>query len=206
MFTKCILEGDNVVNFLHNYTLTNCIVSADTLIKKPTAFLDNKGRVVTTGLFLSVDRKQASLLLLDEIREMLTQHLSSYAKFSRVTMTFTPFVQQELLEMTFCHAQGACSFPMPWLKKELSGCFTVNDLSLDLLGWIDRDKGCYLGQEIVSRLYFKQKVRKKFLACFSSPTHKHLSIFPEFLQAQEETLGVIDASILSSLEFVKTYQ
>jgi folate-binding protein YgfZ len=204
MFVRIDFLGKKVRSFLHNYTITNCLHSTQKGNNIPTAFLNKKGRVLATALLIELNDEKSRILLPEETCQLLIEHLAPYAKFSRITMVTHLDI---ILESSYCDPNVLCSLPMPWLKKKFSGCFTVSDLSLDLLGWVDRDKGCYLGQEIVSRLYFKQKERKKFLAIFQYQHYKDLSILPDGCIIKSGlTLGVIDENLKHSLVPVKTYQ
>ncbi len=50
---------------------------------------------------------------------------------------------------------------LPWIIAETTEQFIPQHLNLDQLGAIDFDKGCYPGQEIVARLHFLGKVKKR---------------------------------------------
>ncbi|CAL4322830.1 tRNA-modifying protein YgfZ [Buchnera aphidicola] len=50
---------------------------------------------------------------------------------------------------------------IPYITKKTSQKFLPQEINLDLFHGIDYQKGCYLGQEIISRVYFKRiKTRK----------------------------------------------
>lgn len=50
---------------------------------------------------------------------------------------------------------------LPWVTEQTKECFIPQHLNLDQTGVIDFDKGCYPGQEIVARLHFLGKVKKR---------------------------------------------
>lgn len=53
------------------------------------------------------------------------------------------------------------------LDPALSGSFTPEELSLDLLGAVSFTKGCYTGQEIVARMHYRGKARKRLFRFIS---------------------------------------
>ncbi|MFQ5609886.1 MAG: YgfZ/GcvT domain-containing protein [Woeseiaceae bacterium] len=58
---------------------------------------------------------------------------------------------------------------IPEIKRAQSEEFTAHMLSLDLLGAVSLDKGCYPGQEIISRTHYRGASRRR-LALFESDT------------------------------------
>ena len=56
---------------------------------------------------------------------------------------------------------------IPWVTGQLSSVWLAQDLNLDLTGALDWEKGCYLGQEVVARLHYrgKPKRRMKRVSC-----------------------------------------
>lgn len=50
---------------------------------------------------------------------------------------------------------------MPWFTESLQEQLTVHHASLDLIGGVDFDKGCYIGQEIVIRAHHRGAIKKR---------------------------------------------
>lgn len=51
-----------------------------------------------------------------------------------------------------------------WLPTVKQGAaYTPEELNLDLLGAVSFDKGCYTGQEIVARMHYRGKARKRLI-------------------------------------------
>ena len=50
---------------------------------------------------------------------------------------------------------------VPWLHPQTSGKFLPQELNLDRLGALSYDKGCYPGQEIITRLRYRGQVRRR---------------------------------------------
>ncbi len=50
---------------------------------------------------------------------------------------------------------------LPWILEKTSEQFLPQELNLDLIGGLSFDKGCYPGQEVVARVYFRQKLKNR---------------------------------------------
>lgn len=49
----------------------------------------------------------------------------------------------------------------PWLTTQTTEKFLPQMLNLDVIGGLDRQKGCYPGQEIIARLYFLGQLKRR---------------------------------------------
>jgi folate-binding protein YgfZ len=49
---------------------------------------------------------------------------------------------------------------IPWLTQETTEKFLPQMLNLDLMGALDYQKGCYPGQEIIARLYYRGELKR----------------------------------------------
>lgn len=58
----------------------------------------------------------------------------------------------------------------PWITIQTTEEFLPQMLALDIIGGLDYEKGCYQGQEIISRLYFRGQLKRRLylLSCISS--------------------------------------
>ena len=50
---------------------------------------------------------------------------------------------------------------IPWIEKATSGVFVPQYVNWESLGGINFRKGCYVGQEIIARLYYLGKVKRR---------------------------------------------
>lgn len=57
----------------------------------------------------------------------------------------------------------ACGVPFGGIDWVYGDTF-VHDANLDLLGGVDFDKGCYVGQEVVSRVHHRNSARKRIVS------------------------------------------
>lgn len=53
---------------------------------------------------------------------------------------------------------------IPWLNPPTSGEFLPQELSLENIGALSYNKGCYPGQEIIARLHFRGRVKRSLCA------------------------------------------
>ncbi len=91
------------------------------------------------------------------------------------------WIEQDLFE-TARIAAGICTFP-----TEINEAFNPLELSLnDALHW---DKGCYIGQEVISRLHTYQKLSKQLcLASVNEPDAELLKIGQSIIHS-DQTIG-----------------
>ena len=151
IFVEVVANGDKVLKFCNDYTVSSFNKTDEKTLFK-TAFLNKLGRVVSTAMVKIISQNTVIFVIPKENLDSLLEHLKIYAKFSRVslevrslTTEFSPYFDTDYI----------LESPMPWLNKTSVGMYTPSDLSLDVLGWVNFDKGCYLGQEVVSRMFFK---------------------------------------------------
>lgn len=137
-----------------------------------TAICDLKGRV-QLGLWLTRrDAQSFELICAEDQRETLQAHLKKYAAFSQVSVSVPeklyPIVLVDALAdfgredtaqwrewQQLMIAQGQV-----WITAETAGMFQPQELRLHQRGGVDYDKGCYLGQEVVARLWFKAQPKQ----------------------------------------------
>lgn len=199
-FTLLTLKGDNVLKFCHDYTVSS-FLGKEVGSVVPTAFLNKKGRVVATVIVFVDGRATLSLLLPTEVKTQLLDHLSLYLKFSKIDYEISQ-PSQDFSE--FIDLETVLDRPIPWIGAHSSALFTPSDLSLDNLKWVDFDKGCYLGQEVVSRMHFKVKKKKKFLALVEGDNIS--TVLPSCYDSCEQTLAVINDSVSHSQPLVTVHQ
>jgi len=83
------------------------------------------------------------------------------------------------------------------LQAEDSGRYTPQELNYDLLGHVSFTKGCYTGQEIVARMHYRGKAKKRLHAYIldsDTPPEKHEKI----LTQQGSSIGEVIQSFATS--------
>lgn len=59
------------------------------------------------------------------------------------------------------HLDAKTAAAMPRIYPQTSGIFLPHELCLDIYGAISFDKGCYTGQEIIARMHYRGKLKKR---------------------------------------------
>lgn len=141
-----------------------------------TAICDLKGRV-QFGLWLTrrtQDQSGSSFELICSADQLsaLQAHLKKYSAFSSLTLSPpTPLYPVVLLngladfgreDTAQWHAwqQHMIAQGQAWITAKTAGLFQPQELRLHQRGGVDYDKGCYLGQDVVARLWFKAQPKQ----------------------------------------------
>jgi folate-binding protein YgfZ len=154
-----------------------------------TACCNLQGRVIFITYVIMKNDKNFLLLISETIKKIVFSHLEKYAKFSKCTLSCIDAV-------------GATDWPpssrkqdilngIPNIYPETSEKIIAQRLNLHLIdGAISFKKGCYLGQEIISRLYFKGKL-KHHMYLGTLPNTAFLSLGGKILNDLGEDAGII---------------
>ncbi len=131
----------------------------------PTAICNLKGRV-HFGLWIKRGENGFFVVLSADLAEDFKAHIKKYGAFSKISLSEPAAVYPVVID-------GVPSFGDVnqnqqddwqklsietgnyWITKATSELFQPQELRLHQRGGVDFDKGCYLGQEIVARLWFK---------------------------------------------------
>lgn len=167
-FAQLTLQGEDAEKFLQGQITTN--VTKIGLSYQPTALSNLKGRI-DFGLWIKKqDENQFDLVVSSDCVESLQAHLKKYGAFFKFeTSTPTPIYPCVIAdEPTFSHKdehntaentqawmQSSIATGNYWIVAATQGQFQPQELRLHQRGGMDYDKGCYLGQEVIARIYFK---------------------------------------------------
>lgn len=124
---------------------------------------------------------------------------------ARYQLNTTPELAPELWEKLARQARPAGSACWDWLNvragmpvivPETQEQFVPQMANLDLIGGINFKKGCYPGQEIVARMHYLGKLKRRmYLAHIDSETHAGDEVYgacaPESDMAQAQPCGMI---------------
>ncbi len=163
-FSQITLQGKDAAKFLQGQLTVN--VAKLTATPLACAICNLKGRV-QFGLWASkIDDETFALIISDDCLTALQAHLKKYGAFSK-------FSTSEPIPVYPCVVDGVASFSGVacgdfntwaavsitqgnyWITADTSELFQPQELRLHQRGGVDYDKGCYIGQEIIARLYFK---------------------------------------------------
>lgn len=132
-----------------------------------TAICDLKGRI-QFGLWLNkLDAEHFELVVTQDQSDEFAKHIKKYGAFSKMTLTLVGEVYPTLTsdstsfaaEVTDISAwqQHAIAQGQAYICQATAHEFQPQELRLHQREGVHYDKGCYIGQEIVARLWFKAK-------------------------------------------------
>ncbi len=189
------LTGNDADKFLQGQITANTASISDTYL--PTAICNLKGRV-QFGLWIRRIADGFGLVLCADLADEFAKHIKKFGAFSKIALSapqpIYPVIIDERPSFGFDDMQADVAWQLLsiaqgnyWIDKEASEKFQPQELRLHQRGGVAYDKGCYLGQEIVARLYFKASP-KAYL-------HRVASADVEFFatQAEEHHLDVVNA-------------
>ena len=172
------MSGKDVLTFLNNQVISNLKQLPD--CPKLTAICNPKGRILFTLIlqqsditYVAVDTSLSDNFLqyvnmrrfrmdikINKSAAMLAiNHADKHPKLSADAL----FTEDSDLPVADADDFWLFMFKtgLPWITTQTTEAFIPQHLNLDQLGVIDFDKGCYPGQEIVARLHFLGKVKKR---------------------------------------------
>lgn len=167
-FAALTLQGTDAEKFLQGQLTLDVSKLELEGRRLPTAICDLKGRV-QFGLWIMRRAEDAfELIVSADLLDNLLKHLKKYGAFSKITfsapMTLAPAVihgqadfEVEARSDELEWQQIAVANGQAWITAATSGLFQPQELRLHQRDGVHYDKGCYLGQEIVARLYFRAK-------------------------------------------------
>lgn len=164
-FSVFSLTGDGAAEFLQGQITADVNQLTDTYT--PTAICNLKGRV-DFGLWIQKQSETAfDMVIAADCADAFAAHVKKYGAFSKITLSEAKpiCVALENNTPTFSETKESAS-ETEWLSasiaqgnaiitQELRGECQPQELRLHQRGGVHYDKGCYLGQEVVARIWFK---------------------------------------------------
>lgn len=163
-FTQFTLTGKDADKFLQGQLTANTAKITDRFLA--TAICNLKGRVAF-GLWIKRTDDGFNLVLAEDLADDFKAHIKKYGAFSKIALSDpTPiypcvvdglptFLDDENDKDWVNFAKISLTQGNYWLTHATAELFQPQELRLHQRGGVDYDKGCYLGQEIVARLWFK---------------------------------------------------
>ena len=158
------LTGKDAAKFLQGQLTIN--VNKLNTTAQATAICNLKGRV-QFGLWVKQQTDDNFLIITSaDCLTDLIAHIKKYGAFSKITISepseIYPSIINGLPDFDEKPSQGfddwaklSICLGNYWITAKTSQLFQPQELRLHQRGGVDYDKGCYLGQEIIARLYFK---------------------------------------------------
>ncbi|WP_130802360.1 YgfZ/GcvT domain-containing protein [Acinetobacter ihumii] len=165
-FVSFSLQGVDAQKFLQGQVTINVEALVENTTRY-TAICDLKGRI-HFGLWLKKQSAESfQIVTTQDQSEEFAKHIRKYGAFSKMKLEDTGMVFPTLIEtssefssietdVTAWQLQ-AIEAGQAWIAQNTEHEFQPQELRLHQRESVHYDKGCYLGQEIIARLWFKAK-------------------------------------------------
>ena len=165
-FSSFILIGVDALKFLQGQVTVNVEALAENTTQY-TAICDLKGRI-HFGLWLTKrNPEHFEIVTTQDQSEEFAKHIKKFGAFSKMQLetigTVYPTIQgnqtefsTEVTDLNAWQLQ-AIDAGQAWIQASTAEVFQPQELRLHQRDGVHYDKGCYLGQEVVARLWFKAK-------------------------------------------------
>ena len=165
-FSRITLQGADAEKFLVGQVTVD-VTKLDASHYQATSICDLKGRV-HFGIWLKrYSAESIEAVIANDQVDALQAHIKKYGAFSKFTLDAAQpiYLAIEDDKTTFSHTDQGVSLEQwqhtavtqgqAWISAQTSGLFQPQELRLHQRGGVNYDKGCYLGQEIIARLWFR---------------------------------------------------
>lgn len=167
-FCQFVYQGVDAATFLQGQLTVN--VTKLTAHWQATAICDLKGRI-QFGLWLKRVADDAFTIVISaDLADAFMAHVKKYGAFSKAVLStpqpvYPAIINGQALFTADATQQAdavdwqktAILHGQAWISQATAHLFQPQELRLHQRGGVDYDKGCYLGQEIIARLWFKAK-------------------------------------------------
>lgn len=147
------------------------------------AICNRQGRVMAIFWAIKIDDETFHLLMPSCIAEKIQKHLQIFIFRSKVTINLDSPSEEDLATLP----KGLV---IPWITAQNSEEYVAQMLSLDLLDAINFKKGCYTGQEIIARMQYLGK-HKRRLALVEAKDPSDLTVNATLLTEDGKDAGTI---------------
>lgn len=183
---RLTLEGPDTIGFLER--LITCHVDDMSAgAARPGALLTPQGKIIADFLATRTD-EGCTLDTSPLIAATLEKRLKLFRLRAEISIERTDLPNPSYDDTTRI-AAGRAAFGHDFHEAEVF----PTDINLDLLGGIDYKKGCFVGQEVVSRMKRRGKIRKRTVSLSSGGTGSEL-IPGDDIQAGDRKLGRITSA------------
>ncbi|WP_312969363.1 CAF17-like 4Fe-4S cluster assembly/insertion protein YgfZ [Acinetobacter gerneri] len=165
-FSSFTLNGTDAQKFLQGQVTLNAEAMPEN-VSRYTAICDLKGRI-HFGLWLKkINAESFFIVTTQDQAEEFAKHIKKYGAFSKMKLEETGAVFPSLNADTtdFSESESdisaweiaAIQNGQAYIDQAIEGVFQPQELRLHQREGVHYDKGCYLGQEVIARLWFKAK-------------------------------------------------
>lgn len=170
IFNIITVTGPDSFKFLQSQ-ITADIAEIDKTPKIPrlSAYCNRQGRVISVFYVIKESNDHYVLLTIGNTGEKLNSKIKKYAVFSKIEIKCITDIKDyaaQLDELKNNYELDLDSnfyftHKIPILTELLSEQYLPDNLNLLELNAVSLKKGCFLGQEIIARVYYKGKTKKK---------------------------------------------
>ena len=165
-FTSFTLNGVDAQKFLQGQVTLNTEALAENLTRY-TAICSLKGRILF-GLWLKkINAESFEIVTTQDQAEEFSKHIKKFGAFSKMKLEQVgqvfPILNGDTTDFSTTETDiaawqlQAIEAGQAWIEAATSQEFQPQELRLHQREGVHYDKGCYLGQEIIARLWFKAK-------------------------------------------------
>lgn len=165
-FTLFTLNGVDAQKFLQGQVTLNAEALAENLTRY-TAICSLKGRI-QFGLWLKkISPESFEIVVTDDQAEEFAKHIKKFGAFSKMKLEQVgrvfPTLNGDSTDFSNTETDiaawqlQAIEAGQAWIEATTAQEFQPQELRLHQREGVHYDKGCYLGQEIIARLWFKAK-------------------------------------------------
>lgn len=181
-------QGADAEKFLQGQV--TCNVSKITDVFLQTAICDLKGRIHFSLWLRRHDADGFDVVVPSNVADEFANHIRKFGAFSKATLNHvgTVYAVFQGNQIKFTPEQHdatwqkqAISLGEAWIDQNSQHLFQPQELRLHQRRGVDYDKGCYLGQEVVARLWFKAQPKQWLHAIKSTSSRLPPVSIGEFL-------------------------
>ena len=165
-FSSFTLIGVEALKFLQGQVTVNAEAMAEN-VSQYTAICDLKGRI-HFGLWLKKrNPEEFEIVTTQDQAEEFAKHIKKYGAFSKMKLeqvgTVFPTLNGTTTDFSDSETDisaweiSAIQHGQAYINQAIEGLFQPQELRLHQRNGVNYDKGCYLGQEVIARLWFKAK-------------------------------------------------
>ena len=165
-FSSFTLIGVDAIKFLQGQVTVNVEALAENTTQY-TAICDLKGRI-HFGLWLKkINPEHLEIVTTQDQAEEFAKHIKKYGAFSKMKLEETgqvfPTLNGSTTDFSATETDisvweiAAIQTGQAYINQAIEHVFQPQELRLHQREGINYDKGCYLGQEVIARLWFKAK-------------------------------------------------
>ena len=165
LFSCINISGADSYKFLQGQITAN-LDDLNTPASKPilSAYCNVKGRVISVFYIAKQSENNYDFLFLGDTEDIFVKKIKKYSVFSKIQFSEAEFITDYLPE-NFKSLNLDLNYlienKIPIVTSDSSELFLPDNINLIELNAVSFKKGCFLGQEIIARVYYKGKTKQK---------------------------------------------